>query len=387
METVICDISAFEFWRIPPVVRLLTGAPADDADLQRHFSRSEIERLRFDMLQELSLCKACLSDGTKWRRSGQVSQAVRDACLLLASGMSAPVDVLVGSAKDAHASTVVRFHAWGGALQVVTSMHLTDELAVTSPAFTLQQLAGRSSLIKTVMLASELCGSFAVYRAPAPIRRFLQRRLEAGGLPRYGGWSPCTTPDGKLSELWIREPLVTPAELAAFAERSESSRGRKRLLRAAELVCPEAASPFEVQMGMLLGLPKRLGGEGLGGFEHNKRIPLSGKARLLANRDCCYGDLVWGEELDLECQGLAFHNNQRSYLSDSERMTALELMGYQVLPVTHEQIRSPDRFDALCEIVAQSLGKPRKQKTASQMVATRDLRSQLFVDWHDLVFD
>ena len=353
METVICDISAFEFWRIPPVVRLLTGAPADDADLQRHFSRSEIERLRFDMVQELSLCKACLSDGAKWRRSGQVSQAVRDACLLLASGMSAPVDVLVGSAKDAHASTVVRFHAWGGALQVVTSMHLTDELAVTSPAFTLQQLAGRSSLIKTVMLASELCGSFAVYRAPVP----------------------------------IREPLVTPAELAAFAERSESSRGRKRLLRAAELVCPEAASPFEVQMGMLLGLPKRLGGEGLGGFEHNKRIPLSGKARLLANRDCCYGDLVWGEELDLECQGLAFHNNQRSYLSDSERMTALELMGYQVLPVTHEQIRSPDRFDALCEIVAQSLGKPRKQKTASQMVATRDLRSQLFVDWHDLVFD
>ena len=257
METVICDISAFEFWRIPPVVRLLTGAPADDADLQRHFSRSEIERLRFDMLQELSLCKACLSDGAKWRRSGQVSQAVRDACLLLASGMSAPVDVLVGSAKDAHASTVVRFHAWGGALQVVTSMHLTDELAVTSPAFTLQQLAGRSSLIKTVMLASELCGSFAVYRAPAPIRRFLQRRLEAGGLPRYGGWSPCTTPDGKLSELWIREPLVTPAELAAFAERSESSRGRKRLLRAAELVCPEAASPFEVQMGMLLGASKK----------------------------------------------------------------------------------------------------------------------------------
>lgn len=137
---------------------------------------------------------------------------------------------------------------------------------------------------------------------------------------------------------------------------------------------------------MLLGLPTRLGGEGLGGFEHNKRIELSSRARMLAERECCYGDLVWDRVLDLECQGVEFHANARSFLSDSERTGALELMGYRVLPVTHDQIAEPARFAALADAVAQILGKRRIKKTSANQAATLKLRNELFGDWLRIPF-
>lgn len=46
METIICDISAFQYWRIPPVVRLLTEAPPDDPLLLNLVDGEELERLR-----------------------------------------------------------------------------------------------------------------------------------------------------------------------------------------------------------------------------------------------------------------------------------------------------------------------------------------------------
>ena len=381
MEAVVCDISAFQYWRIPPVVRLLASAPEGDEDLRRLFPISQVRALRAEMAQELPLCRVCLSDGAKRRRTCEVTQAIRDASILLASGMGHPVDLLARSSNELRVSSIARTRLWSHNANPGGIVPVADGLAVTSPAFTLQQLAARASLVRAIMLASEVCGTFSVYRAPAPISRFLQRQIDAGRLPNYGGWSPCLGPSKRLTSLWRRDPLATPEELAKFAELSDSGRGRARLLRAAELAHPNAASPFEARAGMLFGLPKRLGGEGLGNFEHNKRIELSGRARLLADQDCCYGDLVWEQCLDLECQGAEFHDDARSYLSDSERTGALELMGYRVLPVTHGQIADPARFDALADAVARILGVRRPVKSDSSRRAAEKLRIELFDDW------
>ena len=53
METIICDISAFQYWRIPPVVRLLTEAPPDDPLLLNLVDGEELERLRRKMGREM----------------------------------------------------------------------------------------------------------------------------------------------------------------------------------------------------------------------------------------------------------------------------------------------------------------------------------------------
>lgn len=386
MEVVACDISAFQFWRVPPVVRLLASAPESDEDLNRLFALSRVKALRAEMINELPLCRSCFAEGAKWRHVSERSLAIRDASVLLASAIDCPVDVLIKSPGESHESSIVRLRQWKHDIAPGGLVPVTDELSVASPAFALQQLAARASLARTIMLVSEVCGAFSVYHAPAPISRFLQRRLDVGGLPDYGGWSPCLSASGTLTGLWRHKPLTTPRELAKFARLSDSNRGKKRLLRATELVHPNAASPFEVQAGMLLGLPKRLGGEGLGGFEHNKRIELSGRARLLADKDCCYGDLVWDHRLDLECQGAEFHGNPRSYLSDSERMGALELMGYRVLPVTYKQIADSARFDALADTVAAILNLRRSKRSEASRLAALELRNELFGDWSRIPF-
>ena len=58
METIICDISAFQYWRIPPVVRLLTEAPPDDPLLLNLVDGEELERLRAGSAG-LPLARAC----------------------------------------------------------------------------------------------------------------------------------------------------------------------------------------------------------------------------------------------------------------------------------------------------------------------------------------
>ena len=55
------------------------------------------------------------------------------------------------------------------------------------------------------------------------------------------------------------------------------------LERAARLCVPLAASPLEVQAGMLLGLPPELGGEGYAGFSHNHEVVLDVPARRIAH--------------------------------------------------------------------------------------------------------
>ncbi len=386
MEAVVCDISAFQYWRVPPVVHLLASAPEGDENLCRLFSFPQVQALRAEMAQELPLCRACLAEGARWRRASEVALAIRDASISLAAALDCPVDVLTRSSSELRGSAVIRPRLWSSDIAPGGLTRVTDDLLVASPAFALQQLATRASLARTTMLASEICGTFSAYHAPAPMQRFLQRQIDRGRLPAYGGWSPCISPSGKLTDLWRRPPLATPDEIARFAELSDSPRGKRQLLRAAKLVSPNAASPFEVRAGMLLGLPRRLGGEGLGGFEHNKRVELSGRARMLADQDCCYGDLVWDQLLDLECQGAEFHDNARSYLSDSERIGALELMGYRVLPVTHDQIADPARFDALADVTSRILGIRRRKKGDSERVAAMKLRLELFEDWTRIPF-
>ena len=261
---------------------------------------------------------------------------------------------------------------------------IDEDLSVTSPAFTMLQLARFASLQRMALLASELCGTYAVYQAPAPIALQLQKMHDRGRLPEIDGWRPCLSAEGKITSLWSRPPLVDPHDLADMAAQSESANGRKRLLRVAELVKPLAASPFETQAGMLLGLPRSFGGAGLGGFTHNEKVDLTADGRLLAQRGCCYCDLYWPDGLDVECQSAQFHDNAESHLSDSERATALSLVGVKVLPLTFAQMEDSKRFAAFVLAAERALGRRHVVLSEAQKMAARSLREEIFTDWWGL---
>ena len=91
---------------------------------------------------------------------------------------------------------------------------------------------------------------------------------------------------------------------------------------------------------MLLGLSRRLGGEGYPPFRHNQRIALTREARHLARRAFLVCDIYWSgtegrRSLDVECQSRLAHTSDDAALSDADRATALDLVGVDVVNVTY----------------------------------------------------
>lgn len=383
MDAIICDISALQYWRTPPIVRLLAAAPEDDDLLSSVVSPEQLQRVR-EGCARLPLARACASSPGRWRRAGEAAHAVRACAGALAPSVGDVVDVLVTRREQSRRATVLRPRLWSAGVPSSELRCVADGVLVVSPAFGLLQLARRAGLVRTVLLASELCGSFAVYETPDCVREVLQELAGKRRLPRIGGWAPCLDADGRVSDLWSRRPLCTPGDLRRIAEESESSGGRARLLEAAGLVVPGAASPLEVQTGVLLGFSRRRGGEGHAGFSHNRRIALTPEARAVAGRASCYCDLYWDEGVDLECQSRLVHDAAASYLSDAGRTAALELMGVRVLPVTYGQLTSGRSLESVSRALAEMRGVPWREPTERQRGAGRRLRQETLVDWRAL---
>lgn len=150
-----------------------------------------------------------------------------------------------------------------------------------------------------------------------------------------------------------------------------------------------AASPFEVEVYLLLGLPRSLGGEGFCSIELNVEVTLSASARSIVGKSRVYIDLLLSSpdgrrQVAIECQGKASHGRAGDGLRDADRMTALQAMGYDVLLLTHRQISDEDRFRAIVKAVCRMLDAEYRDKSPDEQRAETLLRSELFVDWSKL---
>ena len=158
-----------------------------------------------------------------------------------------------------------------------------------------------------------------------------------------------------------------------------------RLVKATEFLVPSAASPLEVQTAMLLGLPSSMGGYGIGGFEANRKVRLNTGGRLLSKKSACYCDLFWEEAgIDVECQSTMVHQNADSFLSDSERTTALRGMGLDVLPITFDQLSDSARFDSFVKVLVGMLGLTLESRTEAVKKATVGLRAEVLAPWETI---
>lgn len=386
MATTICDITAFDYWRIPPVVRLLLAGEEDDATLRKIASPDQLRTLRSEVVETLPLCESFLRPSPHTRNLSASAKDLLPVVPVLAVGHEGAVDVLTDHHSGCHTSALLRPRLWTRELPPGSAVKIYDEVYVASPELMMLQLAARASLPLTIMMASELCGSFAVYDPPQPIKAFLQRVIGAKKkAPVVDGWRPFVDAGGNLGNLWSRAPLTTPHRLATFAVESGAKRGATRLAQASELLEPNAASPFEVQTAMLLGLPSRIGGYGINGFEANKKVRLNPGGRSLSKKSHCYCDLFWEEAgVDVECQSAMVHKNADSFLSDSERTTALRGMGLDVLPITFDQLSDTERFDSFVGVLANMLGLPLGSRTEAVKKATIRLRAEVLAPWETI---
>ena len=150
-------------------------------------------------------------------------------------------------------------------------------------------------------------------------------------------------------------------------------------LKDVERVTGVVASPFEAQLSLLLATPRVAGGEGLRSFSNNARIVLSGKAARLAGRYNCYADFLFEETGDkkplvVECQGRLVHSGADAAMSDSDRATALQQMGFNVMLLTYQQIADEKNFEIVKRMLFEEIGLEYREKTDASL-----MRSAVFV--------
>lgn len=259
---------------------------------------------------------------------------------------------------------------------------------VTSPEFTLLSLATQVSRNQLLMACYEMCSSFAVFTPCERTQQQLDEAISLKFIPPDCGWKRIVDTKGNDTNLWKRAPLLSAADIAAFAKQAAGLRGVKQLCWAAERMAGQTASPFEVQTSMLVSLPRDEGGLGIG-ITNNARIPLSEAARSLYDKTCCYADILIESVTDsmgviLECQGRSAHDSEAASLSDAERTTALTSMGYDVIQITYGQIKDKRSFGNLAELIHKKAGLPYTPKIKQECDAEDALRQELLVDWDDL---
>ena len=259
---------------------------------------------------------------------------------------------------------------------------------VTSPEFTLLSLATQVSRNQLLMACYEMCSSFAVFTPCERTQQQLDEAISLKFIPSDCGWKRIVDTKGNDTNLWKRAPLLSAADIAAFAKQAAGLRGVKQLRWAAERMAGQTASPFEVQTSMLVSLPRDEGGLGIG-ITNNARIPLSEAARSLYDKTCCYADILIESVTDsmgviLECQGRSAHDSEAASLSDAERTTALTSMGYDVIQITYGQIKDKRSFGNLAELIHKKAGLPYTPKIKQECDAEDALRQELLVDWDDL---
>lgn len=259
---------------------------------------------------------------------------------------------------------------------------------VTSPEFTLLNLATQVSRNQLLMACYEMCSSFAVFTPCERAQQQLDEAISLKFIPPDCGWERVVDTKGNGTNLWKRAPLLSAADIAAFAKQAAGLRGVKQLRWAAKRMTGQTASPFEVQTSMLISLPRDEGGLGID-ITNNARIPLSEAARSLYDKTCCYADILIESFTDsmgviLECQGRSAHDSEAASLSDAERATALTSMGYDVIQLTYDQIKDKRSFGNLAELIHKKAGLPYTPKTKQECDAEDALRQELLVDWDEL---
>lgn len=349
MGDALCGLSAFRYYRIPPIV--LAAYPP-------------ISWVQF-------------------KRGGNTP--VTDP--LLTGPIGFPIHLLAADKAKCSGAKNIRWHLLSKELPFGSVVEVEElDTGVTSPCMTLFTLARSVSDVHLLMAMYEFCGTFAVFQPSQEVETYLERYAAAAPLGANGGWTRVRDSSGKPTNLWKRPPLIEIEELLAFSAEVEHLRGGKHFSKLAHMVSGVTASPFEVQISILLSLPRVKGGEGLLGFLNNFEVRFSRDARQISNKERAYADIYFeGDDkhlpLAIECQGGIVHSGKAASMSDADRMLALQSMGVDVLPLTYRQIANADNFRRIVRQVAKKLDRPYREKTNRMLVRERDLRRELFIDW------
>lgn len=263
--------------------------------------------------------------------------------LLVARGVpkseTGSIDVLVLRDRDRRSGKGVTAHMWPYLIPPGGLIKIDRGVYVVSPLLCLQQVSIELGEVELIEFLLEACGRYAL--APGSFN------------------------------MMKRDPLTNVAELREYCSNIKGQRGSHKLRRALGNVRDGARSPMETAFFMMLMLPRRLGGEGLADLEMAHRIDVKGPARLLTKRSYFECDAFLSRtKTDFEYNGIV-HEEGEQFVTDVERVNALEAMGYNVITITRRSFFDKGAFGRLMKAIELRAGR-RASRTPADFAQRQD---------------
>lgn len=260
-----------------------------------------------------------------------------------------PLHVVVADAGERPNSSALEGHVYKGPLGSAGLHGLGGGVYVCQPAPMIVQLASGMNVLDLAILICELCGTY--------------------GLLQDGNFD---------SDL---QPVTSTAELKAYAAavKALKVRGAVKALEAMELAADGSASPRESEVAVFFSANRRKGGAGLSGFAMNEKVEVPKELAPLISAKYLKPDYLWEERrLVVEYDSNEHHLSPIEKMRDEKRRRILERMGYKVLSLTAQTLRSDTELTAFVADMELALGIKRRPMTESLLRARGDMRARLF---------
>ena len=217
-----------------------------------------------------------------------------------------PVHVLVSRHSRTLQCADARTHWFGlHAMPGGLMLELSPGVYAAGPELCFIQMARQFSLVGSVVLGCELCGSYSHFSE-------------------------------MISGYYERPPLTSVEKIAAAVEALPGLYGITHAREALRWVCDGARSPMETVLAAELLLPGSLGGLAFARPELNYEVALDDVAAAVTGTRCCSIDVAWPDvRRGVEYDSLEFHLDPKR---DLRRKEALEHMGWTINTVKLDQM-------------------------------------------------
>ena len=258
-----------------------------------------------------------------------------------------PIELLASDARSRSKSALVQPRIWHFPQHAQCFIKVRHGIYVATPEACFIQLSRDCSLIELIKLGFEFCGTYS-----------LDPSIPVG--------------------FRTRRALTTRLEIEHLIEKWPGQTNQKAL-RALRYVRDNSASPMESCLALMLGLPPKLGGYGLGMPTMNAEISISGKQSKRVTHRNYHCDLYWPKyHFAVEYNSREFHTSERAIERDTSRINDLKAAGINAIAVTRAHVASPQTFDAIARSVANLMGKRIRSNRIDAINRQQELRKQLF---------
>lgn len=307
-----------------------------------------------------------------------------------------PADLLVPNKSCYSRGKRATFHVWQDFFPPHSFVRVHERVLVSTPYFAALQLAkarrsSKATIVEAKQAADEharICAELGIDEPEftsidlirwGNISRFVratQVLCDFSGTYRYVPHAD----DAADDVIYDTRPILSLESFDEYLSQMPKSSGIERGRTVATMALPNAASPMETALALVLTLPVSMGGFGLPRPRLNWEVPIEPTDRGLCSQSTIFADMAWPERrVIVEYYGWDNHfaAGPKKVAEDLARANSLTALGWTVLQVTFEQIKSPAGMTLLARQVQVALDAATPKPTELELVWRSRLLAQL----------